>query len=136
MKRLFTVLFLTLTLASFSQKVKIKNGMVSIDEVETYKFEKEGNSETLSTLSGNEFITLLKDGFEEYRSGYRYYTTVYTIKFLVSGQQILSDMSDKDIIKAIYKSGMVDADGKINEEKMNIFVNKYSNENLKLKLAK
>lgn len=136
MKRVFIVLFLTLSVSCFSQKVKIKKDIVYIDEVETYKEDEEGKSTTISTLSGNEFITLIKDGFEEWKQGNRYYTTVYTIKFLVSGQEVLTDMSEKEILKAIYKSGMVAADGTIDEQKMNIFVNKYNNENLKFKLAK
>ena len=46
----------------------------------------------------------------------------------------MTDMSEKDIIKAVHKSNMVGSDGKIDEEKLNIFINKYNNENLKYKL--
>lgn len=136
MKKVVTIFFLMFTVLSFSQKVKIKDDIVSIDEVETYKIEKEGKSRTVSTMTGEEFITLLKDGFEFYKAGNRHYTRVFIIRFLISGDEVYTDMSEKDILKVIYKSGMVSADGKIDEDKKNIFVNKYNDENLKIKLAK
>ena len=123
-----------ISLVSFSQKVKIKKDIVSIDEVEVYKIDEEGKSMTLSTMAGNEFITMLRTVYKEWRNGYEFSPSVCTIKFLSNGQEVLTDMSDKDIIKVIYKSGMVNADGKIDEDKANIFINKYNDKNLKLKI--
>ena len=134
MKRIFTILLVMISLVSFSQKVKIKKDIVSIDEVEVYKIDEEGKSMTLSTMAGNEFITMLRTVYKEWRNGYEFSPSVCTIKFLSNGQEVLTDMSDKDIIKVIYKSGMVNADGKIDEDKANIFINKYNDKNLKLKI--
>jgi hypothetical protein len=43
-------------------------------------------------------------------------------------------MAPKQIILAVYNAGMVDAEGKIDEEKLDVFITKYNNENLKYKL--
>ena len=131
----------------FSQKVKLKKEKVIIDDVETYNFEKEGLSITFSTLTSKEFITVLSTTYQERNPNY--YSTpnpskyciqpllnkeVNTIKFLESGRELFTDLSDKEIIKAVYKANLVDENGKIDEEKLNIFINKYNNENLKLKI--
>ncbi len=135
-KSVLVVLLLTISLQGMAQKVKIKKGIVAIDEVEVYKLDEEGKSNTLSTNDGNEFITYIKDGFEEWKNGMRFYTTVYIVKFLSSGRELYTDLSEKDLIKAIYKSNMVGPGGKIDEEKANIFVNKYDNESLKYKIIR
>ena len=59
---------------------------------------------------------------------------VFTVRFLKSGSEIFTDMDHKEVIKAIYKSKLVDENGNIDEEKLTIFINKYNNENLKLKI--
>ncbi|MDI1317607.1 hypothetical protein [Flavobacterium sp.] len=147
MKRIFTILFLGLSLISFSQKVKLKKEKVLIDEVETYNYEKEGRNITFSTLKSEEFISVLSTTYEERNpahynqnnpQAYRYPATlnkeVNTIKFLKSGKELFTDMSDKDIIKAVFKANLVDENNNIDEEKLSIFINKYNNENLKLKI--
>ena len=65
MKRIFTVLFLMLSIASFSQKVKLKKDKVLIDDVEVYNYEKEGFMYTFSTLSSVEFISVLITKYQE-----------------------------------------------------------------------
>jgi hypothetical protein len=147
MKRLFTVLFLALSLVSFSQKVKLKKDKVIIDDVEVYNYEDEGRTITFSTLKSEEFITVLTTTYQERNpahyngndpNAYRYPALidkqVYTVKFLKSGRELFTDMRDKDIIKAVFKANLVDENNNIDEEKLNIFITKYNNENLKLKI--
>ncbi|HLA55861.1 MAG TPA: hypothetical protein VK623_07155 [Flavobacterium sp.] len=145
MKKLALVIVLALcTSLTFGQKVKIKKGIVTVDDVEVYKIDKEGSMETLSTMASNEFLSILSTTYEvrneaHYRPNGQNFPAmitkwIFTVKFLESGKDLATDLSPKDIIKAVYKSEMVDANGKIDEEKLNIFINKYNNENLKYKL--
>lgn len=148
MKKLFTILFLLVSIASFSQKVKLKKDKVIIDDVETYKYEKEGFLHTFSTLStSEEFISVLRTEYQTRNESY--YTTknpskfgisplrsanVFTVKFLQSGRELYTEMDAKDVIKAVFKANLVDENGKIDEEKLNVFITKYNNENLKYKI--
>ena len=147
MKRIFTVLFLMLSIASFSQKVKLKKDKVLIDDVEVYNYEKEGFMYTFSTLSSVEFISVLITKYQErnpahyngndpnaFRYPAFYDKEVYTVKFLKSGKELFTDLREKDIIKAVYKANLVDENGVIDEAKLDVFINKYNNENLKLKI--
>ncbi|MCF6131500.1 hypothetical protein [Flavobacterium wongokense] len=147
MKKVLVVLFLSISFLGFSQKVKLKKEKVIIDDVETYNYEEEGRSITFSTLKSEEFITVLSTTYEEKNpahynqnnpQAYRYPAfinkEVNTVKFLKSGKELFTDMRDKEIIKAVFKANLVDENGNIDEEKLNIFINKYNNENLKLKI--
>lgn len=143
----FAVLVLMVSLTGFSQKVKFKKDKAIIDDVETYIVDRSGSMMTVATLSGTEFISVLSTTYQEKNpahfnknnpQAFRYpeFLTkeVNTLKFLKSGNELFTDLSDKEIVKAIFKSKMVDAEGNIDEEKMTIFVNKYNNDNLKYKL--
>lgn len=147
MKTLFTVLFVAVSLTASAQKVKIKKGIVLIDDVETYKHEKEGSMESFFTLGGKEFLTIIGNTYQEKNpahfnrnnpQAYRYpeFITkwVYTVKFPESGKELFTDLGVKDVIKAVYKAGLVDTEGELDEEKLSTFINKYNNENLKYKL--
>ena len=147
MKKMLVVLFLSISFLGFSQKVKLKKDKVIIDDVEVYNYEEEGRMITFSTLKSEEFITVLTTIYKERNpahynqnnpQAYRYPALidkrVYTVKFLKSGRELITDMRDKDIIKAVFKANLVDENNNIDEEKLNIFINKYNNENLKLKI--
>jgi len=143
MKKSITIVFLLVSVLAFSQKVKMKKDKVIIDDVEVYNFEEEGRMTTFSTLSNEEFASVVTTSYQERNQGYnpRYSSspqylnhTVYTVKFLSSGKEVTTDIGIKKIAAALYKSEMIDANGKIDEEKLNIFINKYNNENLKLKI--
>lgn len=132
-KSFLTALLLLAAFQATAQKVKIKKGIVTIDEVETYTVDSEGDTNTLA-VNGNEFITYIENYYDKWVNGMRYRPCVLLVKFLVSGRTFYTELSDKDLIKAIYKSNMVGADGKIDEDKASIFVNKYENDSLKYKL--
>jgi hypothetical protein len=147
MKKILVVLLLSLSFLGFAQKVKLKKDKVIIDDVEVYNYEEEGRSITFSTLKSEEFITVLSTTYQERNpahyngndpNAYRYPALidkrVFTVKFLKSGRELFTDMRDKEIIKAVFKANLVDENGDIDEEKLNIFINKYNNENLKLKI--
>ena len=148
MKKLLFVFAALLMIGSASaQKVKFKKDKALIDDVEVYNVDKDGMMMTLATLSGNEFITILTTTYQE-KNPHHYNANnphahkfpqfvtkeVHTVRFLKSGAELYTDQSFKDIVKNVHKSGMVDAEGNLDDEKVNIFINKYNNENLKLKL--
>ena len=148
MKKVLVILFLSISFLGFSQKVKLKKDKVIIDDVEVYKFEKEGLLTTFSTLaSSEEFISVLSTEYQERNDAY--YRTpnpskygmspmrsafVFTVKFLKSGKELVTEMAPKDVIKAVFKANLVDESGKIDDEKLGVFITKYNNENLKLKI--
>lgn len=140
---LLAALFL-ISFSGFAQKVKIKKEKALIDGVETYICKEERNMMSLSTLNDTEFVAVI---YTDYNApnparqgplGHRFPATIIqsvgTVKFLGSGRELTTDMDRKDIIKAIYNAKMVDADGNIDEKKLDIFITKYDNENLKYKL--
>ncbi|AWM13776.1 hypothetical protein NHF50_07735 [Flavobacterium sp. NRK F10] len=144
MKKVLILLLLSFSVLSFSQKVKFKKGNVLIDGVEVYKYENEGSTMTLSTLGGEEFVSFLSTSYEvpnparSQPGGHNYPATlkkyVVTVRFLESGKELFTDLSSKEIAKAINKSELVSEDGSIDEEKLDKFINKYNNETLKLKI--
>ncbi len=146
-KYLFLFAALIAVGSASAQKVKFKKDKAIIDDVEVYNVDKDGMTMTLATPSGNEFITILTTTYQE-KNPHHYNANnpqahrfpqfvtkeVHTVRFLKSGAELYTDLSFKDIVKNVYKSGMVDAEGNLDDEKANIFINKYNNENLKLKL--
>jgi len=144
MKKVFTILLLTFSLLSFSQKVKIKKEKVFIDDVESYKYIDEGSVSSFSTLNSIEFVSIISTSYDvanparNMPNGYRFPATIknyiHTVKFLESGKELTTDLAIRDIIKAIHNSKLVDEQGKIDVEKLDVFINKYNNENLKYKI--
>lgn len=143
-KIIFILFVLFSSLCGFSQKVKLKKDKVLIDDVEVYTNVDEGTVNTLSTLSGTEFITIVATYYDERNparnlpNGHNFPATIrkaiYTVKFLETGRELFTDLSFKDIIKSIYNSKMVDEKGEIDGDKMNIFITKYNNDNLRYKI--
>ncbi|MEZ4787122.1 hypothetical protein [Flavobacterium haoranii] len=147
MKKILIVLFLSLSLFSFSQKLKFKKGIVTVDGVEFVKYNEEGFFTSYSTLNDVEFITVLSTSYEERNQAY--YSTpnpskfgikptitksVYTVKFPKLDKELTTNMFRKDLITAVYKNKILNEDGSINEENVDTFISKYNNENLKLKI--
>ena len=144
MKKSIVFFFLIFSFFGFSQKVKFKKGMVLIDNVEVFKYDSEGNSTTYSSLDGDEFVIVLSTSYDipnpngnsPGMSGApatlkRY---VYTVRFLDSGKELYTDLFDKDLAKAFFKSELFNEDGSLNQDKVDKFINKYNNETLKLKI--
>ena len=140
----FLVTFLLLSLTTFAQKVKFKDNKASIDNNQVFGYVKEGNTMVLATLSGKEFVSILTTSYEEknpahYRPHGENFPAmrtmwVYTVKFLQSGREMVTDMQPRDLVKALHQSKMVVEEGIIDEEQLKLFINKYNNENLKYKL--
>ena len=138
MKKYITIILLALTASVFAQKVKIKKDVVLVDEVETYKVEEAGSVQILSSMTGKEFLVITVNTYEPdeenpaIRINSQYKVT--TLRFNESGKMMYTDLRPKDVIAKVYKAAMVDKDGKVDAKKLDDFIYKYNNQELKNKL--
>lgn len=142
MKKVILGFAIIVSCLSFGQKVKIKKGFVSIDDKTIYKFERSGYTSIVSTLNGKEFLSINTNSYEtdnpsRYSSIRTIDNFIHTVRFLDSDKEFTTNLSYNDICLNIYKSNLINSeDGKLDEDKVNIFIKKYNNEDLKLKLFK
>ena len=130
---------------TFGQKVKFKNGSVLIDKVEVFKYEEDGII-TVSSLSNKELFVIKPSYYEVPNPSYgtigcpanncqkMIRRAIYTVKFLNDSKELYTDINHKDLVNNIYKAGIFDAEGRADEGKENLFINKYSNEDVRLRL--
>jgi hypothetical protein len=147
MKNVLLLLMLSFSILGFSQKVKFKKGKVLIDNVEFLNYEEEGLMTTYSLLEGGDFISVVSTYYEVRNDAY--YTLknaaasgmspttkvyVYTVKFIELDKELTTDLSRKDLMAAVFKNKIIGEDSSVNKEKVDLFITKYNNENLKLKI--
>lgn len=138
MKSTLVIFFALFALAASAQKVKIKKNDVFVDDVLTYKIEEAGSVQILSALTGKEFLIITVNTYEpdeespalRINSPYK----VTTLRFKESGKMMYTDLRPKDVIAKVYKAGMVDKDGNVDAKKLDDFIYKYNNQELKNKL--
>ncbi|MBD8081821.1 hypothetical protein [Chryseobacterium caseinilyticum] len=142
MKKILLSSLLAFSVVTFAQKVKFKRDQVFIDEKLAYNVEDTGTSQVISDLKGNEIFSILPTTYTVPKTTplarnepSTWTKVIYTVRFLESGKELLTDLRDKDIIKGFYKSNIIDENGVIDEDKIDIFINKYNNENLRSKLG-
>ncbi|WP_313001558.1 hypothetical protein [Chryseobacterium gleum] len=143
MKKVLYISMLAFSFLVFGQKVKIKKDKVFIDDKETYHIETNDFNFILSDIKDNAVVSVLGSTYQVpktpplYPNESPYWTKViYTVRFLKYNKELVTDLADKDIIKNIYKSGIFDENGNADESKIDLFIAKYSNEDLKIKLFK
>ncbi|MCD9615526.1 MULTISPECIES: hypothetical protein [Chryseobacterium] len=143
MKKVLYISMLAFSFLAFGQKVKIKKDKVFIDDKETYHIETNDFNFILSDIKDNAVVSALGSTYQVpktpplYPNESPYWTKViYTVRFLKYNKELVTDLADKDIIKNIYKSGIFDENGNADESKIDLFIAKYSNEDLKIKLFK
>lgn len=143
MKKVLYISLLAFSFLAFGQKVKIKKDKVFVDNKETYHIETNNYNFILSDVKDNGMVSVLGSTYQVrktppiYPNESPYWTKIiYTVRFLKNNKELVTDLSDKDIIKNIYKSGIFDENGNADESKIDLFIAKYSNEDLKIKLFK
>lgn len=141
MKKILFSSMLIVSCFAFGQKVKIKKDKVFVDDRETYHIENNDINFILSDIKDNAIVSVLGSTYQVrktppiYPNESPYWTRViYTVRFLKNNKELVTDLSDKDLIKNIYKSRLFDENGIADEGKIDLFIAKYSNEDLKLKL--
>ena len=138
MKSAIVIILAFFALSASAQKVKIKKDAVLIDEVLTYKVEDAGSVQIFSSLGGKEFLIVTVNSYEPdeanpaIRINSQYKLT--TVRFKESGKMMYTDLRPKDVIAKVYKAEMVDKDGNIDAKKLDDFIYKYNNQELKNKL--
>lgn len=135
MKKVFTILFLTMTLLSFSQKIKLKKGDVLVDEAVWLKYQDCGSFQSTCSLltKENEEIVFFKfisvKGAEPMTKSNPDGTLRYVeISFLGEKKKIEVQKSQKDCIELLYNAKVVNEDGTLNSEKVDRLVEKYGKE--------
>jgi hypothetical protein len=131
MKKLFTVLFLLVSLISLSQKIKLKDEVVLVDDVAWLKYDgcTGFKYQACSLLNNNndeiiffKFIVRGTDNMVFNKGGDPNY---YVVSFLGLNKKLEIRELPKDIIKIIYNAKVVNEDGTLNEDKVNRLVEKY-----------
>jgi hypothetical protein len=130
---LIIILALGISFTGFSQKVKLKKGDVLVDEALWLKYDGCGGFDStcsVSNLNGEEIIFMNHVSIEGagpvMKSGTRFDLTYYEVKFLGMKAVVeFEDDSAKKILELIYKGGLVQADGTLDEEKVQRMVEKY-----------
>ncbi|MFN3967360.1 hypothetical protein [Flavobacterium sp.] len=130
MKKLFTVLFLLISLASFSQKIKLKKGDVLVDEKEWLKYKKDVFDYSILNLKGDEiiFIKYVVRGPNNQVFSKEGEPNYYQISFLGLNKKVEIRRFEKDILEILYSAKVVNEDGTLNPEKVETLVEKYGNQ--------
>ena len=127
MKRIFTVLLVMISLASFSQKIKLKKGDVLVDDVAWLKY-KEYNAfdYSIMNLNGDEIIYMkfVKQGLDNMIFSNAGDPNYYQISFLGLNKKIEIRNFAKEIIIILRDSKVVNEDGTLNPEKVDRLVEK------------
>lgn len=125
-KLLIASLFLTLSTV-YAQKVKIKKGLVTIDQVEYAKVDNEFNNKVVKTLDDKNIVVLKKHSFEKPnpvkrnpRSKAPYKPTVtvsyYVVSFLDFELEFETKLSVKKLMKAFQSNQVINSDNLVSEE--------------------
>ena len=128
MKKIITILFLSVSFFGFSQKVKLKKGEVLVDKVLWSKY-KEFNTFDYSiyNLKGDEIIYLkyVKQGPNNMVFSREGEPNYYEISFLGLNKKIEIRNFAEEILSIIYDSKAVNEDGTFNQEKVDRIIEKF-----------
>lgn len=136
MKKLLIVLFLAFSFLSFAQKFKFKNEEVLVDGNLWMKYEGCGGFNTFCSLinfSNNEEVIFTKvirvPGVEPRTSANSSGDLVYfEVSFLGMNKKIELQKSYKSIVELLYKAKVINEDKTLNEDKVNLLIEKYGTE--------
>ena len=133
MRKLVLILFMFFSFLSFAQKFKYKNQEVLVDGNIWLKYDGCGGFNTFcslsNTISGDEilFIKVIRvSGAESITAANPSGDLVYfEVSFLGLNKKIELQKSYKSIVELLYKSKVVNDDQTLNEDKVNLLVEKY-----------
>lgn len=132
MKRTLIIFFVALiTTPIFAQKIKIKDRVALVDNVEFVKWDnslRAGFICQVSTIKADTPIFSMKlDYYEKYNSAARKYVNqhYYTIRFLDFEGELQTTLLTKKFFKALYNFGIFNEDDTVNEEKARKFIRAY-----------
>lgn len=131
LKTIAAIAFLALAFVASAQKVKLKKGDVLVDDVAWLKYDGCGGFDNVCSLfnaNGDEiiFIKFMQSEpstnmlFNKYGD-----PNYYEVSFLGLNRKIEIREFAKEIIQILYVGKVVEADGTLNEDKVNRLVEKY-----------
>jgi len=131
MKKILLGSMLIVSCLAFGQKIKIKKDVVYVDDKEWLKVEDDGLNCSVFDKKMNEIIFMkfihqnTNDNMLFNGSGKPNY---YLVKFIGTDKSIEIRELPKDILKIIYKTNVINSDLTLDQDKLNILVEKYGND--------
>lgn len=132
MRKVISLLFLSISFLVFSQEVKLKKGDVLIDGTPWIKYQDCGTFDSTCSLLNNQkeelvfFKTISVEGAEPITQYNKTGTlSYYEVIFVGQKMKIELQKRQKDIIEIIYNGKAINEDGTLNPEKVDRLVEKY-----------
>jgi hypothetical protein len=132
MKRIFYLSVFLISLVSFSQEIKLKKGVVLVDDVEWLNYNDCGTFDSTCSLLNKQkeeliFIkTISLNGVEPMTSSNpRGVFSYYEVVFVGTKMKTEFQKRQKAIIEILYNAKVVNEDGTLNNEKIERLVEKY-----------
>lgn len=137
MTKNYTILLLFLSLFgldAYSQKIDLKKGMILVDNVNVFNFEKKnlGSEFYLYQLNDNKNVVYIEINNNNTLSYLEddFVKIIFKEKDVTIESKSLIDKNWKGIIKLLFTQQVYDKNGVLNEEQLEQFVSKYNNRNL------
>ncbi len=111
---------------SFSQKIKIKNNIATVDGIEYLKILDDNDDEVITNLSGKELIFIKT--FSDTRPSAPEYTTYCKLIFIGQNKTIELKENNKKIVEILYKNKVIDENGNLVSDAVSLLVEKYGND--------
>jgi len=135
MKNIFLVIILTVSFFGFSQKIKLKNNQILVDDTAWITYQDCGSfDQTCSLLDKNKeeliFIKWIEEkGVEPITIYNKTGNLLYQeVKFLGINKFFEIQETQKGILKLLYNSKVINADGELDKEKVEKLIEKYGKE--------
>lgn len=132
MKKVLMILFVGLMVTPiFAQKVKIKNRVASIDNVAFVKWDNNLRISEVCQIShaesDNPILSMKLYYYDKYNAAAKKYirTAYYLVRFLDFDGEFKTSMLTKKFFKTLYKSGIINEDGTVDEDKAKKFIRTY-----------
>jgi hypothetical protein len=136
MKKIFLIITILISVSSYSQKIKLKNEKVLLDDVEILTFKKDSYyRETyfydLKTKEEVVFVKKSDNGSPNYDGDD--YVKIFFVKTntKIESKSLRYGFKGEETIKKLIFDGVIEKDGSINLEKLKSFVEKYNDNIIK-----
>ena len=119
------VILISISAPAYSQKVKIKNGKVTINETEVFNYKEGKNDISLYNIFTNEEIIFIKKNAGNITEDPDKYKDDYVTYMFLKEKIKVEIATTKYDIGFLYNQGIFDLSGNLNLEKIILFKEKY-----------
>lgn len=127
MKKSLLILFVLVSVIGYGQNIRLKKGMVTVDDKEWLKYDGCGGWDrvcSLMNLQGEELIYMTLEQVRHSEDKY------WKVKFLGLNQTLEIPIAiNSSLLKKFYTAAVIDDSGALNPDKVNRMVEKYGNPN-------